>query len=186
MELEGFRKFEEARLMCRIPTKTRKETLEELGIASPLIVTVYFGRYSHQKIKIVNTNKDAQVLAISPSTTLVDGMKVISGHPETQNVIAASNLVIAKPGHSIVSECAKFRRPMYLLTSNYPEGNVLTKKSLELSLAREIDFHDAGFPNIEIPSLGELEEMKNKIEKNAIRSIEKLRSPAEIIKEYVT
>ena len=183
MSMEGFAKLKDASLLCRDTTSTKKQTFEELGLHSPPVV-VYFGDQIPHQFKI-NKKHGTKILTMLPGRLLLSGRQIKSGHIEGQNIIAASTLVITKVGYSTLSECVKYRCPLYLIPMrDYPEDVVLSRQVIELGLARIIEQHESKFL-IDIPDEEQIKSMKYAIKEESIKSLEKRRNPLDIIHEVV-
>ncbi|MFX0066900.1 MAG: glycosyltransferase family protein [Candidatus Hermodarchaeota archaeon] len=61
----------------------------------------------------------------------------------SQNIIAASDLIITKPGYGTVSEAIKGRKPLALIKSNFSaETKAITQNVIEMGVGREISLED--------------------------------------------
>ena len=113
----------------------------------------------------------------------IDGR--IIKYQEAQNIINTSNLVIAKPGYGVISECINYRCPILLIpNNNYPEHEVLCIQSKKLGIATILDVNLEN-NTIVIPQFFP-HDLKNKIQENQIKKIEKLPKASALIKEFLT
>lgn len=183
MSMEGFVKLKDASLLCRDTTSTKKQTFEELGLDSSPVV-VYFGDQIPRQLKIKKKH-GTQILIMLPGELLLNDKRIKSGHIEGQNIIAASSLVITKVGYSMLSECVKYRCPLYLVPMrDYPEDVVLSRQVMELGLARIVEQHESEFL-IDIPDEEQIKSMKYAIKEESIKSLERRQNPLDIIHEVV-
>ena len=182
MNLKGLKKTKKSSLLCRDITTTRKELLKKLNLNYKPI-TVYLGKNFHSKINII-TNESKPIVQILENNAKID-RKIIKNFTEAQNIISASNLVIAKPGYSIISECINFRCPILLIPrKNYPEDELLCKTSKKLGIATILDLERENY-TIKVPTFN-FQELKNKIKEHQIKKIEKLPKASVLINEFLT
>lgn len=181
-KLEGFLKTKKCSLLCRDVTAEKKHILNELRLHSPFVV-ISFGDQMPPNLKIQKKNDDVSLAILSRTKIRFDGVPVIWGYSETQNIMAYADLVITKAGYSTTAECIKFRTPMYIIRrKNYHEEKVVGQQAVKLGMAKIFDLDKSLF-RITIPSENEIMYMRSKIRESSITYLEKLRSPIEIIKK---
>lgn len=182
MELNGLRKTRKSSLLCRHVTTTQKKLFKKLCLNHKPI-TVYLGNNFHSKINILTNESNPLVQIIENNVKI--GRKTIKFFTEAQNIISISNLVIAKPGYGIISECIHSRCPILLIPrENYPEDELLCKASKKLGIATVLDLERENY-TIKIPTL-DLDELKNRINENQIKKIEELPRASKIIHEFLS
>ncbi len=124
----GFDRFEHVRplpLIARRPTATREATRRTLGWApDQKVVLASFGGYglpsldlgrvdAGERWTIVTTDRvSPHPAALPPHVHYLDEQTLGPGGVAYQNVIAAADAVVTKPGYGILSECISTGTPM--------------------------------------------------------------------------
>jgi uncharacterized protein (TIGR00661 family) len=175
MNLEGFKNIRKTTFLCREPNNTKKNILQELNIKNKLI-TSYLGQ--NLSIKFSKIQKDQTLWHLN----ILTNKKIVKKGIEGQDVIFSSDLVVAKIGHSIISECVKYRIPMIVIPrGDYFEDKVLGEYVDKLQIGK-IFSHNTKV--IGIPNNEEIEIMKGNIDEKQIKNLENLTSAENLILEF--
>lgn len=180
MQLKGLKKTKNSSLLCRKISMSKNTIFKKLKIIDRPIV-VYLGN-NNQKINIVLNNKDTKIININQKYLEVDNIK-IKNSIEIQNIIAASKLIIAKPGYSIFSECINSRCPMLTISrKNYPEDRILVKYGEKFGISNTVNLDKTHTINLtKIIS----EKLSDNINEHEIKKIENLPSASNLISELL-
>ncbi|KAF6245788.1 glycosyltransferase family protein [Nitrosopumilus sp. b2] len=182
MELDGLKNPKKSSLLCRSITTTQKQLFKKLFLNHKPI-TVYLGSNFQSKINI-STNKSNPLVQIINNDVKTE-KKTIKNFTEVQNIISISNFVISKPGYGIISECINSRCPIFLIPrKNYPEDELLCKISKKLGIATVLDLKQENYV-LQVPTI-DFNKLKNNIDENQIKKIEKLPHVSKIIHEFLS
>lgn len=117
-ELEVFPRVESLPLIARIPNASRASTRRTLGISeSRKVALLSFGGYGLQRLDVAGldclddwtvllTDRIATAAPPSPSVVFLPESLLASGAFRYEDLVAASDVVVTKPGYGILSECA--------------------------------------------------------------------------------
>jgi uncharacterized protein (TIGR00661 family) len=181
MKLKGLKKPKNSSLLCRKITTQKSSILKNLGIKDKPI-TVYLGT-NNSKLHFITNNKTPNIIHVHPKYLKINNKK-IKNSIDVQNLIAASKLVITKPGYSIFSECINSRIPMLMISrKNYPEDEILCKYGKKLGISTIINLNENLTVNLADFSTKEL---SMKINENEIQKIENLPSTSNLITEFIS
>lgn len=115
--LDVFPRLEDIPLVARVPQASRSATRRALGIAdSRKVALLSFGGYGLQRLDIggldcldewtvLLTDRIASAAPVSPSVVVLPESLFASGF-RYEDLVAASDVVVTKPGYGILSECA--------------------------------------------------------------------------------
>jgi hypothetical protein len=116
-ELDVFPRVQSLPLVARVSTASRAETRQALGIdLSRKVALLSFGGYGLQRLDIAGldclddwtvllTDRIANTVAPSPGVVFLPESLFASGL-RYEDLVAASDVVVTKPGYGILSECA--------------------------------------------------------------------------------
>lgn len=116
-ELDVFPRVASLPLIARIPGASRETTRQALGISdSRKVALLSFGGYGLQRLDIAGldcldewtvllTDRIASAAPLSPSVVFLSESLFTSG-VRYEDLVAASDVVVTKPGYGILSECA--------------------------------------------------------------------------------
>jgi UDP:flavonoid glycosyltransferase YjiC (YdhE family) len=115
--LDVFLRVESLPLVARIPSVSRASTRRALGLhPSRKVALLSFGGYGLQRLDIAGldcldewmvllTDRIASAAPVSPSVVFLPESVFASGL-RYEDLVAASDVVVTKPGYGILSECA--------------------------------------------------------------------------------
>ncbi len=182
MKLNGMKRTKKCSLLCRNITKSNKDILKKLKLNHKPI-TVYFGNNSLPKINITTNKLKTNIIYLLQNNIKINN-KIIKNREESQNIISASNLVISKPGYSIISECINSLCPIFLIPrKNYPEDKVLYEQSKKLGIAQILDLEKEN-NSIKITEFN-FKELRNNIKVEQIKKIQELPKASSLINEFL-
>ena len=181
MNLRGFSNIKESALLSRQKTKTRKKIINSLKLKT-LPVSCYLADYN---TKIIKNNYNTNVINLSNGNLILNDREIKKEFYEGQNIISISQLVIAKIGYGIISECLKFQRPMILISrGNYPENESLRKEVKKFSIGKIIDV-EKSYDGIEIPTIEQIYKLNIRINKKSIQDLEKKPKVSQLIIDFL-
>lgn len=135
--LDVFPRVESLPLLARIPSASRAETRRALGIAeSRKVALLSFGGYGLQRLDVdrldcreewtvLLTDRIAREAPASPGIMFLPESMFASGL-RYEDLVAASDVVVTKPGYGILSECATSGTPvLYTSRGHFREYDVL-------------------------------------------------------------
>ena len=182
MDLIGLKKIKKASLLYRSVTLSNDKLLKKLNLRTKPI-TIYLGNHNKPKIKITNNGSKSNIIEILSNDLKINN-KIFNYSTEAQNIISASNLVIAKPGYSILSECINSRCPILLIPrKNYPEDHTLCEQSKQLGIGTILKINPRD-PVIKLEKFNLLE-LKNNINDNKIKKLYDYPKASDIIQEFL-
>ena len=136
-ELDVFPRVESIPLVARAVERPRADTRLALGIADDRKVALLsFGGYGLQRLDVAAldclddwtvllTDRVSAAVAPSPSVVFLPESLLASGF-RYEDLVAASDVVVTKPGYGIISECATYRTAMvYTSRGVFREYHVL-------------------------------------------------------------
>jgi hypothetical protein len=136
-ELDVFPRVESLPLVARIPSASRATTRRTLGIAeSRKIALLSFGGYGLQRLDVggldcldewtvLMTDRVTSAAPSSPGVVYLPESLFASGF-RYEDLVAASDVVVTKPGYGILSECATARTALvYTSRGHFREYDVL-------------------------------------------------------------
>lgn len=156
-----FRERREIPLVSRKITSAPSSVKSALGLnkEQPLIFVSCTSGSKLLTSPIKNFARNSFQVLTSASLRTEIGRAIPRSYAETQNLVAASDLVIARTGYGIVSECIFSKVPMLLINRiGYPEDEVIGDEITRLGIGKVIDPPLASSPELswnEVISLSE-------------------------------
>ncbi|UCD73371.1 MAG: hypothetical protein JSW01_01655, partial [Candidatus Bathyarchaeota archaeon] len=99
-----------------------------------------------KKLPTILSESSKVRLVLSSNAEISDSdkvKKIPQSYMETQDYVAASDLVVSKPGHSIISEATAYRVPLVLtLPTKHPEWESNLNRVVSEGLAKFIPFDE--------------------------------------------
>ena len=161
-ELKPFHNKKNVGLVCRSPTKSKKEIRKELGINDEdFCIFIPLGIYHKILGKI-----DKKIRIISGGAKInSSNILKINNWIEGQNLVNASDLVICKCGYGLISECLTTETPfLYLMDDFHIEQKAMSEKIYGLGLQNRISEDDLF--NLDLSKLDNKDFIKPRKEKN--------------------
>lgn len=151
-DLSSLGNIQEVSLLVRKISRSPREIRKTLGYKESDFVVFLTGGYTlpwpviTRKLPTILSESSKLKLVLSSNASISDSdnvKKIPQSDMETQDYVAASDLVVSKPGHSIISEATAYRVPLILtLPTKHPEWESNLNWVVSESLAKFIPFDE--------------------------------------------
>ena len=151
-DLSSLENIQEVSLLVRKTRRSPREIRKALGFEDSDFIVFLTGGYTlpwpviTKKLPTILAESSKVKLVLSSNASISDSenvKKVPQSDMETQDYVAASDLVVSKPGHSIISESIAYRVPLILtLPTKHPEWESNLNRLVSEGLAKFIPFNE--------------------------------------------
>jgi hypothetical protein len=183
LELKGMRNKCKAELLVRSVSETRLATRKYFHVAKDdYLIFITSGKSAQFSKRIAIKCSEPYILVLSSGLRDVSkGRLIPCNYTETQNVVAASDLVVSKGGYGIFSECVQECCPLYMIPRRgIVEDAVYTSEIRKMHLGKVIRFSELA--NLSIPTLKEVKSMKQHSRNNYTNGNERV---VEAVLQYI-
>jgi hypothetical protein len=151
-DLSSLGDIQEVSLLVRKISRSHREIRKALGYKDSDFVVFLTGGYTlpwpviTKKLPTILSESSKVKLVLSSNASISDSdnvKKIPQSDMETQDYVAASDIVVSKPGHSIISEAIAYRVPLILtLPTKHPEWESNLNRVVSEGLAKFIPFDE--------------------------------------------
>jgi hypothetical protein len=151
-DLSSLGNIQEVSLLVRKTRRSPREIRKTLGFRDSDFIVFLTGGYTlpwpviTKRLPTILAESSKVKLVLSSNASISDSenvKKIPQSDVETQDYVAASDLVVSKPGHSIISESIAYRVPLILtLPTKHPEWESNLNRLVSKGLAKFIPFNE--------------------------------------------